>query len=56
MKLDGLVTSHPVYQPVNDPGEIDALFDTITYSKVGYNYIIHAQSSRSWEATTSEYC
>lgn len=34
MRLDGLVTSHPVYQTVNDPGEIDALFDTVTYSKV----------------------
>ena len=34
MRLDGLITSHPVYQPVNDPGEIDALFDTITYAKV----------------------
>ena len=34
MVEDSLVSSHPVYQPVNDPAEISALFDRITYSKV----------------------
>ena len=34
MVEDSLVTSHPVYQSVNDPAEISGLFDYITYDKV----------------------
>ena len=37
MLEDSLVTSHPVYQPVNDPIEIIQLFDGIAYFKVSFN-------------------
>ena len=33
--FDGRVTSHPVIVVVNTPNEINAAFDTISYSKVG---------------------
>tara|TARA_B100000676_G_scaffold78501_1_gene78240 strand:- start:2807 stop:5386 length:2580 start_codon:yes stop_codon:yes gene_type:complete len=33
--LDGLKNSHPIEQEVNNPGEIGALFDAISYSKGG---------------------
>ncbi|KAH9512380.1 hypothetical protein Btru_039357 [Bulinus truncatus] len=31
---DGLVSSHPLYVPVNHPDEINEIFDSISYSKV----------------------
>ena len=40
MVEDSLVSSHPVYQPVNDPIEIAQLFDNIAYVKV---IVGHAQ-------------
>ena len=33
-KLDSLASSHPVSMPVQDPKEIEAIFDTISYKKV----------------------
>lgn len=33
-EFDCLVTSHPIYSPVNDPDEIAEIFDGISYSKV----------------------
>ena len=33
MGLDGLESSHPIEQEVNDPSEINQLFDAISYSK-----------------------
>ena len=35
LNLDGLRSSHPIEQPVNDPSEIGQLFDAISYSKGG---------------------
>ncbi|XP_052782181.1 putative aminopeptidase-2 isoform X1 [Mya arenaria] len=35
LELDSLVSSHPIYVPVNDPVEIHEIFDTISYSKGG---------------------
>ena len=32
---DGLNWSHPIIQQANNPGEISALFDSISYNKVG---------------------
>ena len=43
MLEDSLVTSHPVYQPVNDPIEIIQLFDGIAYFKVSFNRL-HSHS------------
>ena len=34
LKLDGLNESHPILQEVGHPDEINALFDSISYSKV----------------------
>ena len=34
MVEDSLISSHPVYQPVDNPSEIDSMFDSITYDKV----------------------
>ena len=34
LSLDALVSSHPIYIPVNHPSEIDEIFDSISYSKV----------------------
>ena len=34
LEFDGLVSSHPIYVPVNNPDEINEIFDTISYSKV----------------------
>ena len=31
---DALVTSHPIYVPVNHPDEINEIFDSISYQKV----------------------
>ena len=31
---DSLESSHPISVPVNDPSEINSLFDAISYSKV----------------------
>ena len=33
---DALVTSHPIYIPVNNPIEIGQIFDAISYEKVMY--------------------
>ena len=33
LSLDSLASSHPVSVPVNDPKEIEAIFDTISYKK-----------------------
>lgn len=35
LELDALVSSHPIYIPVNHPSEIDEIFDSISYSKGG---------------------
>ena len=32
---DSLVTSHPILVPVNHPDEINEIFDSISYNKVG---------------------
>ena len=32
---DGLNYSHPIIQVVSDPDEINSLFDSISYDKVG---------------------
>jgi glutamyl aminopeptidase len=34
LQLDSLASSHPVSVPVNDPKDIEAIFDTISYKKV----------------------
>jgi len=34
MEKDSYTTSHPIYQPVAHPDEINEIFDSITYSKV----------------------
>lgn len=34
LALDALVSSHPISVTVHDPSEIEAIFDTISYSKV----------------------
>ena len=34
MRLDALVTSHPIYIKVNHPDEINEIFDSISYHKV----------------------
>ncbi len=34
LELDALNESHPILQPVNNPDEIESLFDTISYAKV----------------------
>ncbi|XP_015585301.1 endoplasmic reticulum aminopeptidase 2 isoform X2 [Cephus cinctus] len=33
LRLDALVSSHPISVPVKDPSEIEAIFDAISYSK-----------------------
>ena len=35
LDLDSLNESHPILQEVASPDEINSLFDTISYSKVG---------------------
>ncbi len=35
MNLDQLGSSHPVFQPVASPNEINELFDAISYEKGG---------------------
>jgi aminopeptidase N len=35
LALDALASSHPISVDVRDPKEIEAIFDTISYSKVG---------------------
>lgn len=40
LRYDSLATSHPVYVPVNDPDEINEIFDHISYGKVCINSII----------------
>ncbi len=37
LQLDSLSNSHPVSVEVKDPGEINVLFDTISYNKVGFH-------------------
>ena len=37
LEFDGFVTSHPIYVPVNNPDEINEIFDTISYSKVQHS-------------------
>ncbi len=45
LELDSLENSHPIEVPVNDPSEIDEIFDEISYDKGAsiirmlYNYI-----------------
>lgn len=33
MGVDGLITSHPINQPVHHPDEINQIFDRISYNK-----------------------
>lgn len=33
-EFDSLVTSHPIYVPVDNPDEIHEIFDAISYDKV----------------------
>ncbi len=32
-ELDSLVNTHPIEVPINDPSEIDEIFDSISYDK-----------------------
>lgn len=34
LALDALASSHPISVTINDPSEIEAIFDTISYNKV----------------------
>ena len=34
LALDALLSSHPVSTPVDDPANIESIFDTISYKKV----------------------
>ena len=34
MRLDALANSHPISVPVDDPDQINEIFDTISYDKV----------------------
>ena len=45
LELDSLTTSHPVSVDVTDPNEIKAIFDTISYKKVEFQFQL--KSSRS---------
>lgn len=36
LNLDALSNSHPISVAVHDPTEIEAIFDTISYSKVSF--------------------
>ena len=38
LELDSLTTSHPVSVDVTDPNEIKAIFDTISYKKVEFQF------------------
>lgn len=40
LNLDALITSHSISVTVHDPIEIEAIFDTISYSKVNNIYYI----------------
>ena len=40
LHLDALSNSHPISVAVNDPTEIEAIFDTISYSKVNVTHVI----------------
>lgn len=35
LSLDALLASHPISTPVDDPAQIESIFDTISYKKVG---------------------
>ncbi len=39
MYADGLRSSHPISVDVNDPAEIDEIFDSISYEKVIHRII-----------------
>ena len=45
LQLDSLSNSHPVSVEVKDPGEINELFDTISYNKVGFHNMVIALST-----------
>ena len=38
LSLDAMDSSHPVEVPVKHPGEVNEIFDTISYKKVGLNF------------------
>lgn len=40
LALDALASSHPISVTVHDPSEIEAIFDTISYSKVNLPMIL----------------
>lgn len=44
LKLDALVSSHPISVEVSDPNEINEIFDGISYSK-GINTLFDSQFS-----------
>jgi len=52
LKLDSLASSHPVSVAVNDPKEIEAIFDTISYKKG--SSIIHMLEQYLGEETLSK--
>ena len=36
LQLDSLTSSHPISVPVQDPTEINEIFDSISYDKVSF--------------------
>ena len=40
LDMDDLVSSHPVYAPIDDPTEIDSFGDSLTVSKVTFSVYV----------------
>eukprot|EP00118_Oscarella_pearsei_P010787 m.68263 g.68263 ORF g.68263 m.68263 type:complete len:101 (+) comp35504_c0_seq2:2113-2415(+) len=49
--VDSLVTSHPIDISVDTPAEINGVFDSISYDKVGFLYCF----SQNWSFNTREH-
>ena len=48
MSLDQLTNSHPIMAQVRDPAQINSLFDSISYDKVGTAHSVGDVQTKFW--------
>lgn len=53
--IDCLVTSHPIYVPVQNPDELNEIFDAISYSKVQLCSCFYTENGLAHQVNTARY-
>ena len=56
LATDAKLSSHPIVQTVNNPDEITAIFDSITYDKVTIDIIIKQRVTQFYKGNKENSC